>query len=84
MTILERMASEEKGKTLIEPGSLQDIPLEAIVEAVGKLKESLHLPKPVEFSRGGAKDSNIIGERMQTKESICKHYKMKIQNYIKQ
>ena len=32
MTILERMEPEEKGKTLIELGSLQDIPHEAILE----------------------------------------------------
>ena len=64
MTILERMAPEEKGKTLIELGSLQDIPLEAIVEVAGKLKEKAsYLPKPVEFSRGGAKEiADLIGE----------------------
>ena len=64
MKILERMKPEEKGKTLIELGSLQDIPLEAIVEVAGKLKEKgSYLPKPVEFSRGGAKEiADLIGE----------------------
>ena len=64
MTILERMNPDEKGKTLIELGSLQDIPLEAIVEVAGKLKEKAsYLPKPVEFSRGGAKEiADLIGE----------------------
>ena len=64
MTILERMEPEEKGKTLIELGSLQDIPLEAILEVAGKLKEKgSYLPKPVEFSRGGAKEiADLIGE----------------------
>ena len=64
MTILERMEPEEKGKTLIELGSLQDIPLEAIIEVAGKLKEKgSYLPKPVEFSRGGAKEiADLIGE----------------------
>ena len=57
MSILERMKPEEKGKVLIELGSLQDVPLEAIVEVAGKLKEKAsYLPKPVEFSRGGAKE----------------------------
>ena len=64
MAILERMGPEEKGKTLIELGSLQDIPLEAIVEVAAKLKEKAsYLPKPVEFSRGGAKEiADLIGE----------------------
>ena len=39
MSILERMKPEEKGKVLIELGSLQDVPLEAIVEVAGKLQE---------------------------------------------
>ena len=58
------MEPEEKGKTLIELGSLQDIPLEAIIEVAGKLKEKgSYLPKPVEFSRGGAKEiADLIGE----------------------
>ncbi len=64
MAILERMEPEEKGKTLIELGSLQDIPLEAIVEVAAKLKEKAsYLPKPIEFSRGGAKEiADLIGE----------------------
>ena len=64
MSILERMKPEEKGKVLIELGSLQDIPLEAIIEVAGKLKEKAsYLPKPVEFSRGGAKEiADLIGE----------------------
>ena len=64
MTILERMKPEQKGKVLIELGSLQEIPLEAIVEVAGKLKEKAsYLPKPVEFSRGGAKEiADLIGE----------------------
>ena len=58
------MKPEEKGKVLIELGSLQDVPLEAIVEVAGKLKEKAsYLPKPVEFSRGGAKEiADLIGE----------------------
>ena len=64
MAILERMEPEEKGKTLIELGSLQDIPLEAIVEVAAKLKEKAsYLPKPIEFSRGCAKEiADFIGE----------------------
>ena len=64
MVILERMEPEEKGKTLIELGSLQDIPLEAIVEVAAKLKEKgSYLPKLIEFSRGGAKEiADLIGE----------------------
>ena len=64
MSILERMKPDEKGKVLIELGSLQDIPLEAVIEVAGKLKEKAsYLPKPVEFSRGGAKEiADLIGE----------------------
>ena len=64
MTILERMEPEEKGKTLIELGSLQDIPLEAIVEVAAKLKDKAsYLPKPVEVSRVCAKEiEDLIGE----------------------
>ena len=86
MTILERMNPDEKGKTLIELGSLQDIPLEAIVEVAGKLKEKAsYLPKPVEFSRGGAKEiADLIGEMDADEErDICRPYKMKTQSFIK-
>lgn len=79
MSILERMKPDEKGKVLIELGSLQDIPLEAIIEVAGKLKEKAsYLPKPVEFSRGGAKEiADLIGE-MDTDEA--ERYMQTLQN----
>ena len=79
MSILERMKPDEKGKVLIELGSLQDIPLEAIIEVAGKLKEKAsYLPKPVEFSRGGAKEiADLIGE-MDADES--ERYMQTLQN----
>ena len=58
------MKPDEKGAVLIELGSLQDVPLEAVVEVAGKLREKAsYLPKKLEFSRGGAKEiADLIGE----------------------
>ena len=42
---------------LIELGSLDDIPLEGIIEVGARLKEkSTYLPRTADFSRGGAKE----------------------------
>ena len=64
MMVLDRMKPDQKGAVLIELGSLQDVPLEAVVEVAGKLKEKAsYLPKSVAFSRGGAKEiADLIGE----------------------
>ena len=64
MMVLDRMKPDQKGAVLIELGSLQDVPLEAVVEVAGKLREKAsYLPKSVEFSRGGAKEiADLIGE----------------------
>tara|TARA_B110000444_G_C18828870_1_gene591961 strand:+ start:795 stop:1730 length:936 start_codon:yes stop_codon:yes gene_type:complete len=64
MMVLERMKPDKKGAVLIELGSLQEIPLEGVVEVAGKLREKAsYLPKQVEFSRGGAKEiADLIGE----------------------
>ena len=53
-----------KGEILIELGSLDDIPLEGIIEVAAKLRDkSTFLPRTTEFSRGGGKDiAAIIGE----------------------
>ena len=39
MMVLERMKPDKKGAVLIELGSLQEIPLEGVVEVAGKLRE---------------------------------------------
>ena len=60
--------------------------LEAIVEVAGKLKEKAsYLPKPVEFSRGGAKEiADLIGEMSADEaERYMQTLQMKILNYIK-
>jgi len=64
MMVLDHMKPDEKGAVLIELGSLQDVPLEAVVEVAGKLREKAsYLPKKLEFSRGGAKEiADLIGE----------------------
>ena len=57
MLILNKLDPELKGRVLIELGSLDDIPLEGIIEVGARLREkSTYLPRTAEFSRGGAKE----------------------------
>ena len=57
MTVLNKLEAELKGQVLIELGSLDDIPLEGIIEVGARLKEkSTYLPRTADFSRGGAKE----------------------------
>ena len=57
MTVLNKLDPELKGQVLIELGSLDDIPLEGIIEVGARLKEkSTYLPRTADFSRGGAKE----------------------------
>ncbi|MFL2983792.1 MAG: FliG C-terminal domain-containing protein [Candidatus Neomarinimicrobiota bacterium] len=57
MLILNKLEATLKGQVLIELGSLEDIPLEGIIEVGARLKEkSTYLPRTAEFSRGGAKE----------------------------
>ena len=57
MLILNKLETALKGQVLIELGSLDDIPLEGIIEVGARLKEkSTYLPRTAEFSRGGAKE----------------------------
>ena len=57
MLILNKLEPELKGQVLIELGSLEDIPLEGIIEVGARLKEkSTYLPRTADFSRGGAKE----------------------------
>ena len=64
MTVLNKLEPELKGQVLIELGSLDDIPLEGIIEVGARLKEkSTYLPRTADFSRGGAKEiADLIGE----------------------
>ena len=64
MLILDRVDPTEKGQILIELGSLEDIPLEGIIEVAARLrKKSTYLPRTTNFSRGGGKEiAQIIGE----------------------
>ena len=57
MYVLNKLDPAFKGEVLIEVGSLDDVPLEGVIEVGARLKEkSTYLPKTTEFSRGGAKD----------------------------
>ena len=57
MLILNKLEAALKGQVLIELGSLEDIPLEGIIEVGARLREkSTYLPRTAEFSRGGAKE----------------------------
>ena len=62
--VLDRLDPEEKGRVLIEMGTLNEVPLEAIVSVASELQEKSHfLPKTVDFSRGGGKEvAEILGE----------------------
>ena len=64
LLVLEKVDPVLKGEILIELGSLDDIPLEGIIEVAAKLRDkSTFLPRTTEFSRGGGKDiAAIIGE----------------------
>jgi flagellar motor switch protein FliG len=70
MLILDRVDPTEKGQILIELGSLEDIPLEGIIEVAARLREkSTYLPRTTNFSRGGGKEiAQIIGEMDSTEE----------------
>jgi flagellar motor switch protein FliG len=63
MLILDKVDPMEKGNILIELGSLDDVPLEGVIEVDARLKEkSTYLPRTTEFSRGGGKEiAEIIG-----------------------
>ena len=64
MKVLERLNPETKGQVLMQIGSLQNVPLEGIVNVASQLRtKSLYLPKGVEFARGGGKNvADILGQ----------------------
>ena len=63
MLVLDKVDPREKGRILIELGSLDEIPLEGVVEVAKRLQEkSAFLPRTGDFSRGGGKDiADLIG-----------------------
>ena len=69
--VLDRLDPEEKGRVLIEMGTLNEVPLEAIVSVASDLQEKSHfLPKTVAFSRGGGKEvAEMLGEMEPDDES---------------
>jgi len=69
--VLDRLDPEEKGRVLIEMGTLNEVPLEAIVSVASDLQEKSHfLPKTVAFSRGGGKEvAEILSEMEPDDES---------------
>ena len=64
MKVLERLNPETKGQVLMQIGSLQNVPLEGIVNVASELRtKSLYLRKGVEFARGGGKNvADILGQ----------------------
>ena len=64
MKVLKRLNPETKGQVLMQIGSLQNVPLEGIVNVASQLRtKSLYLPKGVEFARGGGKNvADILGQ----------------------
>ena len=63
MKILDKVDPKIKGQILLELGSLDDIPLEGVIEVAARMKEkATYLPRTTEFSRGGGKEiAEIIG-----------------------
>ena len=54
MEVVNKFDATLKGQVLVELGSLDDIPLEGVIEVGARLKEkSTYLPRTTEFSRGG-------------------------------
>ena len=64
MKVLTRLSPEVKGNVLMKLGSLNNVPLEGIVNDASQLRtKSLYLPKAVEFTRSGGKDvADILGQ----------------------
>ena len=64
MKVLTRLSPEVKGNVLMKLGSLNNVPLEGIVNVASQLRtKSLYLPKTVEFTRSGGKDvADILGQ----------------------
>ena len=62
--VLDRLSPETKGNVLMHLGSLDNIPLEGIVNVASQLKiKSQYLPKGVDFARGGGKSvADILGK----------------------
>ena len=57
MEVVNKFDATLKGQVLVELGSLDDVPLEGVIEVGARLKEkSQYLPRTTEFSRGGAQD----------------------------
>ena len=63
MEVVNKFDATLKGQVLIELGSLDNVPLEGVIEVGARLKEkSTYLPRTTEFSRGGAKDiADMLG-----------------------
>ena len=63
MEVVNKFDATLKGQVLVELGSLDNIPLEGVIEVGARLKEkSTYLPRTTEFSRGGAKDiADMLG-----------------------
>ena len=79
MLILNKLEPELKGQVLIELGSLDDIPLEGIIEVGARLKEkSTYLPRTADFSRGGAKEIADMLSDMSSNEQ--ERYMQTLQN----
>ena len=62
--VLDRLSPKVKGKVLMQLGSLDNVPLDGIVNVASQLKiKSQYLPKGVDFARGGGKSvADILGK----------------------
>ena len=61
MTVLNKMDPIRKNKVVLQIGSLEDIPLEAVISMARELEVKVSvIPGPKEFTRGGGKSVALI------------------------
>ena len=71
MLFLNKLEPEKRNKIVIKIGSLDDIPLEAVVQIAKDLEQkAAFIPGPKEFSRGGGKSiANILSNMSEDEAS---------------
>ena len=82
--VLDRLSPEIKGNVLMQLGSLDNIPLEGIVNVASQLKiKSQYLPKGVDFARGGGKSvADILGKMTPFEEEKFDALWNKVETYL--
>ena len=81
MNFLSKVNKELENKIVIETGSINKIPVEAVIHAAKELKKNTSfLPAPVEFARGGGKSVSDMLSNMSEDEAKKYLEQMKTDN----